>query len=87
MDPKDFKKIPIADVTKVPDQSGTYDIIVDSWWCVTEDDCILIYKGFSRQCNSDKAIAEHFIPMEGHPATKVVQLKAAFFPHSCEFYQ
>ena len=82
-----FIKISRAEVTTVPTKSGFYDLIVNNWWAVTEDDCILLYgKSRSRQCNSNKSIADHFVKIETHPATKAMLLKTVFLPHDCGDY-
>ena len=57
---QEFKKIPIVKVTSRPEKSGTYECIVNNWWAVTEDDCVLLYGCTkSRQCNLSKTIIDH----------------------------
>ena len=84
---QEFKKIPIVKVTSRPEKSGTYECIVNNWWAVTEDDCVLLYGCTkSRQCNLSKTIIDHRITLDLYPATKAVQLPIVFMPHQCEEY-
>lgn len=82
-----FVKVPISDVT-TPDSNGTYELMKDRWWAVTEDDCILFYgsRGRSPQCNSNKAIVEHILSAENHPGVKAVFLTHVWLPHNCSDY-
>jgi len=85
---QDFKKIPISKVTSPPEKSGTYECIVNNWWCVTEDDCILLYGKYgARQCNLNKAVIDHMLTLDLYPATKAVQLLIVFMPHECGDYR
>lgn len=75
---KDFKKIPIMEATKIPTTHGQYNLIANMYWCVTEDDCILYYKNWSRQCNGDINICKHLMEYEDHPGVKVVFLSCVW---------
>ncbi len=81
-----FTRIPLQEVIKVPNKSGTYHLVTNSYWAISEDDCILLYKGFSRQCNVYKDIVERIIKSKEHPGVKVKFLKSVFLPHRCEDY-
>lgn len=73
MNANDFRKVPICEATRPPAESGTFQVQVNKWWAVTEDDCVLMYCE-SRQCNSDRRVVEHIITHEGHPGVKAVLL-------------
>lgn len=51
-----MKKIKLSDVSTPKDGCICY---CDRYWSVTENEEILMYKGFSPQCNREKRIAEH----------------------------
>jgi hypothetical protein len=69
------KMLPIANFTKVPVAKLTtprngLECRVNYWWAVTDDDCVLYYKGHSPQCNSDIRVVEHIaqsIPLTTRP--------------------
>lgn len=83
MKKEDFKKIPIKYITELPLTAQFTELVRDCWWACTDDDCVLLYKGRSRQCNSNKAIVEQIIKNENHPATKIVFIPIAFMYHDC----
>ena len=80
IDATKFTKIPISQVTIVPDKSGNYTLIKNYWWAVTEDDCILIYKKFSKQCNANEEVVKHIVACENYPKSKAVFLENVFLP-------
>jgi len=83
---EDFKKIPMVDAISIPIIGGEYNLIKNSWWCISEDDCLLYYRGYSRQCNRDKTIAEHIMSIENHPAIRVEFLENVWEKHNCSDY-
>ena len=44
-----------------PKTTGLYQIYVDKYWIVTEDNCIMLYNNSSYQCNSSEKIAKQFL--------------------------
>ena len=82
----DFTKIPIEEVLQPPAKEGCFDVLKDRYWGVTNDGCILLYKGYARQCNSSKEIAEKVCGITNHPATSVRFIKTAYLPHDCSLY-
>ena len=87
MNPKEkFTRIPVEQVTVLPKHGGFYDLILDHWWGITSDNEILLYRGYSRQCNVSKEITERVIRCEGHPATSVVFLPIVYLKHECKDY-
>ena len=86
MKPTDFTKIKISEATSIPEDGGFYELVKANYWCVTEDDCILIYKGHSRQCNSNITIAEKLVSFKDHPAVKVVFIENVWVNHNCSHY-
>jgi hypothetical protein len=83
----DFKKVPISEAIKIPSVGGHYDLVKDMWWGVTDDECILYYRGYSRQCNRNKSITESIINSDTHPATKVIFLESVWEKHDCKDYE
>lgn len=53
--------IPIDQATRAPD--GYCCCIRDSWWIVHPTRGLVIYKGFSPQCNHHEAIVRRMAPM------------------------
>jgi hypothetical protein len=86
MKPEYFKKTPIAQATTLPETGEFIHVIRDRYWAVTDDDCILAYKGYSRQCNSNEGIVQRLISSDRHPGVKVVFLPLVFLPHNCRDY-
>jgi len=86
MKPEDFTKTPIAVATRVPATGQFCEILRNHYWAVSEDDCILTYKGHSRQCNSNEAIVQRIIAGDHHPGVKVQFLPLVFLPHDCRDY-
>jgi hypothetical protein len=86
MKASDFTKIPIEEITEPPEKSCCVDIITNHYWGVTDDGCVLLYRGYSRQCNSNKEIAEKVCGSENHPATSVQFIERAYIPHDCSHY-
>jgi hypothetical protein len=87
MKAEDFTKTPIDQVTTMPGNREFIHVMRDRYWAVTEDNCILRYKGHSYQCNGNKEIVERIIVADGHPGVKVVFLPLVFFPHNCSDYK
>jgi len=81
----DFKKVPIIEAINIPTVCGDYTLVKDRWWCVTEDDCILYYRDYSRQCNNDKTICGHIMESENHPGVKSVFLENVWEKHRCRY--
>jgi len=81
-----FTRIPVTEVTKIPENGGFYDVIKNCWWGIDKNNNILLFQGFARQCNSNESIAKRLIEHEDHPAIKAQLLETVFLPHKCEDY-
>jgi len=86
MKPSDFTKTPIAEATQIPTKGQFVQILRDRFWAVSEDDCILTYKGSSPQCNDNEGIVERIIKGDHHPGVKVQFIPLVFLPHDCRDY-
>ncbi len=86
MKTEDFRKVLVKDATAIPLIGGEYNLIKNKWWCISEDDCVLYYRGYTRQCNSDKIIAECLVSNSDHPAVRVELLENVWERHNCEHY-
>lgn len=56
--PKKYTKFKISDVSK---PANGRVCMRDHYWVVTPDDCILLYGGFSWQCNAQEIVAKKII--------------------------
>lgn len=81
-----FAKIPIAEAVAVPERGGTYQIYKNYYWAVTDDNELLVYRGFSVQANSNCKIVEHLIAGPDHPGKRVEFVETVFLPHNCRDY-
>jgi len=79
-----FTAIPVSEVTRTPASSGTFKLYVNKYWGVTDDDYILLYRGYSPQCNDSKSVVESIISSSSHIATKVKRIDAVWLPHKCD---
>ena len=77
-----FTKIPIAEIIKIPNDGETVQLYKNRWWAVTEDDCILLFKEHSYQCNTNINIMERVLQSKTHPGVKVQFIETAYIP--CE---
>jgi len=75
-----FIRVPVESIADVPHQDGYYQCLTNRWWVVV-DGCILIYKGFSPQCNETKDIADRMAVARGGA---VEFIKRAFIKHHCD---
>lgn len=74
---KHCTKIKVSDITS-PLGKGVVRILENHWWVVTPDDEVLLYGGYSPQCNRNKAIAERMLRI--YTGCTVKQLPLAFVP-------
>jgi hypothetical protein len=77
---KDCKKIPIEKATATPTNGGTYELLVNRYWQVV-DGCILLFRGFSPQCNENKSITERLSGGVGD----VMFLERVWLHHECDW--
>lgn len=80
-----YLKVPIGDLI-VP-KNGHFTVMVDQWWSVTDDNCILFYsrrkpQGYSApQCNSNESIARSLNGANHYPwPTQVEQIPVVYLP-------
>lgn len=59
-----YTRIPIDEIKDSP--SGIVQCIKNHWWCVTEQNEVLLFKGSTPQCNSNKAIVDRLMPAGCH---------------------
>jgi hypothetical protein len=77
---KDCIKVPVSTVTTEPTKEGCYELLTDRYWQVV-DGCVLLYKGFSPQCNSNESISKRLVGDTG----EVQFLKRVWLPHRCDY--
>ena len=76
-----FRKVPIS-VASTP-QDGLFNVVIDAWWQVTENDEILFHKpSGSPQCNHSQIIAAR-VRDRIHEGLEVRQLPIVYVPHHC----
>lgn len=71
--PMKYARYPAAKA--VTPRAGLCIIYEDHWW-VVEDDCLLFYRGFSAQCNSNRDTALHIAA-----GREVRFFERVFIPH------
>jgi hypothetical protein len=76
---KDCEMIPVEDVITPPEKGGTYDLYVSRYWQVV-DGCVLLYKGFSPQCNASESLSRRLAGGVG----EVVFLERVWLKHKCD---
>ena len=69
-------KVPLSVATKP--RSGVFSIDVDLWWVVI-DECILMYRGRSPQCNPHKRMVEKLVDRM-YPGAEVRQVPVVYIP-------
>lgn len=72
-------KLKISDFDHMPEESGSYDIMLNKYWIVTEDECVLLYNGYSFQCNDHEQIVESILKL--YPNCVVRQIPLMIFVH------
>jgi hypothetical protein len=88
MKDSDFKKVPITKLTAIPENNGFYELRKNYYWVVTEDDCVLFYKGSSPQCNSSKAVVDNWgIKRDVFKNSRTMLIENAWMPHDCSDYR
>jgi hypothetical protein len=73
---KNIELVDIADAATPRD--GVFRVIVDAWWIV-KDEKIMMYRGFSPQCNRDRKLAES-VRKKLYPECELRQLPAVYVP-------
>jgi len=76
----DFKKMTIKKATEVPERSGTYEIMAGFWWSISEDNCLLFYRGQHKQCNKDKHLVGRITDKSEHPGVRVEYIPVVYLP-------
>lgn len=72
-------KLKIKDYDHYPEHSGIYDIMLDRYWIVTKDDEVLLYRGYSFQCNKNFSIVEKMIEL--YPECIIKNIPVMVFPY------
>ena len=76
---KDCKKIPVSEATQQPTKDGCYELITNHYWQIV-DDCILLYRGFAKQCNINESISKRLAGDVG----EVRLLERVWLLHECD---
>ena len=80
----EFKKVPILKLTAVPEKNGFYELRKNFYWVVTEDDCVLFYRGSAPQCNASKAVVDKWgINRNVFKNSRTELIENAWMPHDC----
>lgn len=79
---KYWKKVPLDEIKTPRVGKICYGA---SYWSVTEDNCVLFYRGHSPQCNNNEYCAES-IRKKIHPTCRLEYIEMAFIDHNCEDY-
>ncbi len=88
MKESDFRKVPIKKLTAIPEKNGFYELRKNYYWVVTEDDCVLFYKGSSPQCNSSKAVVDKWgIKSDVFKNSRTELIENAWMTHDCSDYR
>ena len=72
-----YTKIPVDEIQN-PRGKGVVQILEDRWWVVTPQNEILLYRGYTPQCNQNKSIVEMIV--KKHPNCTVQFIELAFVP-------
>lgn len=72
-----YIKVKVDDITS-PLGKDVIQVLEDRYWIITPDDEVLLYQGYSPQCNRNKAIVERM--MHRHRGCTVRHLPVAFVP-------
>ena len=67
----------LSDVTRVPKRSGRYALIKNCYWIIVNES-IIIYQGYSMQCNSNKNIANRIASI--YENSRVELIETVFLP-------
>lgn len=71
-----YTKVPISKITD-PIGKDVVQLYHNYWWSVTDDNCVLFFRGKTPQCNMSKNICER-ITKQFHPECKVKQIPLAY---------
>lgn len=77
-----WRKVPLE---KLKTPRGGAICYTDTWWIVTPDNCVLFFRGFSPQCNSNEAVAK-YLRERLHPTCTVEKIEVAYLDHNCHDY-
>ena len=72
-----YTRVKVSDITS-PLGKDVVQVFENRYWVVTQEDEVLLYRGYSPQCNMHKAIAESMLKM--HEGCTIKQLPVAFVP-------
>lgn len=75
---KTYQRIPVEQA-KQPAHSGTWEVYLNYWWAVTENNEILVWRGVAPACNMDQKLVEGLLPKE---ANRAVQIEAVYLRHN-----
>lgn len=73
---KEFTLIPLEEATQP--KGGLFKIYEDYYFFVTEDNCILKYRGYSLQCNKNKQILESLL--KDYEDVEIRQIRFVYIP-------
>lgn len=70
-----FSRVSIQEATQP--RSGLFKVMCNDWWIVTSNNEILLYKGYSPQCNSNKDIVKSMCERM-YPTCSVQQIPVVY---------
>ena len=76
-----FTRIPLNDLIKIPIKDGLYEVVINHWWALDENENVLIFRKMSLQCNAKESISKRVMGGKTHPGVEVVMLLALAFVH------
>ena len=74
-----YTRVKVSDITS-PLGKDVVQVLEDRYWVVTQEDEVLLYRGYSPQCNRNKKIVEKQMRM--HEGCTIKHLPVAFVPWS-----
>jgi len=80
MKDSDFKRLDMNKLSQPPKKSGLYHIIKNTYWLLDKNGCGLIYKGYSRQCNTIKEIGDRMVTSKNHPGVENKFFETIYLP-------
>ena len=75
-----FTRIPLNDLLRIPSKDGHYEVVINHWWALDENENVLIFRKMSLQCNAKESISKRIITGKTHPGVEVRFVKCVFLP-------
>jgi hypothetical protein len=78
MKDKDFTRIDIKKLSKVPEKGGLYNLIKNAWWVIDKNGKALRFKRVSYQYNINQNVNKSIIKHEDYPGVDQVFIENAW---------